>query len=155
MVDSGAVPADGQLPCLGIVAEDGVAGGFIQGADQAVGISFAEIAIGKAMALALFPAVGHKKVVPVAVQTIMLPDKPRHTVQAPELILLSQLRAVGPGLVAVHEEPFRLPHGPGQLCPGIRQNSCRKRRPDAEHAAVRGKGRRSFQASGVRSGAKC
>ena len=101
--DPGTVPADGQLFRGTVIGKNGVARRLIQRTDKAVGIALAEIAIGKAMALAFFSAVRHEMIIPIPVQAEVLPNGAGHLIHAPHTIPLSHFRTMGPGLIAIHE----------------------------------------------------
>lgn len=69
------------------------------------------------MALPLLAAIGHEVIIAVAVEEVFLQQKTGDMVNTAQFVVPAKFRAVGPGLVAVHEQPFRRGHLPGQLGP--------------------------------------
>ena len=115
MAHPGTVPGNPQCRLLRRILKNRIARGLVQGGNQPIDRALSEVAIGKAVAFALLFRVIHKMVVPIPVKGKLFDEESRNPFQPPLNIPLSQLRAVGPGLVAVHKEGFVLFHGPGQV----------------------------------------
>ena len=115
MLHPGAVPLQRQQGFAAVVAEDGVARGLVQRCHQPELRSPAEIAVGKAVALPLLMPIRRKMIIAVAVKGIFFAQKAGNVVGAAQLAVPVQLRAVGPCLVAVHEQTLVCFHRPRHL----------------------------------------
>ena len=72
MLYARAVPLQRQQGFAAVVAEDGVARGLVQRCHQPELPALAEIAVGKAVALAVMMPIEHKMIIAVAVKSIFL-----------------------------------------------------------------------------------
>lgn len=115
MLHPGAITLQRQQGFAAVVAEDGVARGLVQRCHQPELPALAEIAVGKAVALAFLMSVRHKMIIAVAVKGVFLAQKARNMVSTAQFAVPVQLRAVGPCLVAVHEQTLVCFHRPRQL----------------------------------------
>ena len=115
MLYPGAVTLQRQQGFAAVVAEDGVARLLVQRCHQPELCALAEIAVGKAVALAVMMPIRRKMIIAVAVKGIFFAQKAGDVVGAAELAVPVQLRAVGPCLVAVHEQTLVCFHRPRHL----------------------------------------
>lgn len=115
MFHPGAVTLQRQQGFAAVVAEDGVARGLVQRCYQPELRSPAEIAVGKAVALTFLMPIRRKMIIAVAVKGIFFAQKAGNVVGAAQLAVPVQLRAVGPCLVAVHEQTLVCFHRPRHL----------------------------------------
>ena len=115
MLHPGAVPLQRQQGFAAVVAEDGVARLLVQRCHQLELPALAEIAVGKAVALPFLMPVRYKMIIAVAVKGIFLAQKAGDVVGAAQFSVPVKFRAVGPCLVAVHEQALVCFHLPRQL----------------------------------------
>ena len=148
MLHPGAVTLQRQQGFAAVVAEDGIARLLVQRCHQPELCALAEIAVGKAVALPFLMSVRRKMIIAVAVKGIFFAQKAGDVVGAAQLAVPVQLRAVGPCLVAVHEQTLVCFHRPrhlgthrlqrpgGQVCRQMQRTAARVHRGIAlPHAA--------------------
>ena len=101
------------------------------------------------MALSPLAAVGNKMIIAVTVKAVFLQKKFRDTLNTVLPVPFAQLRAGGPGLVAVHEKLFFVRHRPRKRSNRILQHSGGQLCPQADGTAARGDGCRAVKPAAV------
>ena len=123
MLYPGAVALNAQLCGATVIGKDRVTRCLVQTGQKPVGFPAPEIAVGEAVALSPFAAVGNKMIIAVTVKAVFLQKKFRDTLNTVLPVPFAQLRAGGPGLVAVHEKLFFVRHRPRKRSNRILQHS--------------------------------
>ena len=104
---SRAVALDAQLVAVAVVAQHGVARVLVERADEAEIVPLAEVAVALAVGDAFPLRIADPVVVAVAVEPVVVDGKLRQMADAVRAADARVLRAVGPTLVAVHEDAAR------------------------------------------------
>ena len=149
MLYPGAVAFNAQLCGAAVIGKNRIARCLVQAGQKAVGLSAPEIAVGEAVALSPLAAVGNKMIIAVTVKAVFLQKKFRDTLNTVLPVPFAQLRAGGPGLVAVHEKLFIVCHLPRQRSNRILQHSGGQLCPQADGTAARGDGCRAVKLAAV------
>ena len=140
MLYPGAVALNAQLCGAAVIGKNRVARCLVQTGQKPAGLSAPEIAVGETVALPPLAAVGNKMIIAVTVKAVFFQKEFRDTLNAVLPVPFAQLRAGGPGLVAVHEKLFPARHRPRKRSNSILQRSGGQLRPQADGTAARGDG---------------
>ena len=140
MLYPGAVALNAQLCGAAVIGKDRIARCLVQAGQKPVGFPAPEIAVGEAVAFSPFAAVGNKMIIAVTVKAVFFQKEFRDTLNTVLPGPFAQLRAGGPGLVAVHEKLFLARHRPRKHSNGILQHSGGQLCPQADGTAARGDG---------------